>query len=502
MKALSESTRSTATPRPEETRSACPIWLFVYYLLAAFTLLTVIMTLWLSHHLMDVYRGSIEVNQEWAKRLSDYAELGQLAAMVNAPANAVFESHDVATESARMRLSLRLFHTYVTALEEDLRTHVDAVQAASLLEDLNMVRHAIDEMAGEADLVYAALQQQQAVTASQHLARMNRDYADAHTALATLREDVHLVQSALFNTQTTAAAALKKYEYMIAGVMVVLVCGAVVYGHTLAKRMEQAEELRRAKEAAEEANRAKSAFLANMSHELLTPLNHIIGFTRIVMRQSKDVLPAKQYDNLGKVLGSAERLSELINDILDLSKIEANQVEVRPVSFDLEPLVDRCLNTVKNEHLKLVKVIEANLPMLWTDQDKLKHILTNMLSNAVKFTDEGTVTVTARRQDGELVLAVADTGIGISEDVLEHIFDTFRQVDNSTTRRFGGSGLGLSISRHLARLLGGEMTVQSRVGTGSTFTVTLPLRYTATQTALSSTEPATGPEFGIERVST
>ena len=366
------------------------MWLFVYYLLAAFTLLTVIMTLWLSHHLMDVYRGSIEVNQEWAKRLSDYAELGQLAAMVNAPANAVFESHDVETESARMHMSRRLFNTYMTALEEDLRTHVDAVQAASLLEDLSMVRHAIAEMTGEAELIYAALQLRQSTTAAQHLARMNGAYADAHTALATLREDVHLVQNALFNTQTTAVAALKKYEYIIAGCIVLLVCGAVAYGHKLAKRIAQAEELRRAKEAAEEANRAKSAFLANMSHELITPFNHIIGFTRIVMRQSKDVLPKKQYDNLGKVLGSAERLSELINDILDLSKIEADQVDVQPVSFDLEPLIEACLRTVgpmvKNEHVRLVKVIQADLPMLWTDQDKLKQILTNVLSNAVKFT--------------------------------------------------------------------------------------------------------------------
>jgi len=248
------------------------------------------------------------------------------------------------------------------------------------------------------------------------------------------------------------------------------------------KRVEG--ELHKAREIAEAATQAKSEFLANMSHELRTPMNAIIGFTRLVMRRSQDVLPQRQYENLEKILISAEHLLTLINDILDLSKIEAGHMEIHPVSFQLGALVDVCLRTlepmVQSERIRLVQEIDAALPPLATDQDKVKQILMNLLSNAAKFTTEGSITITARHYDGEITIAVTDTGIGIPAEALEHIFEEFRQVDSSTTRQYGGTGLGLSISRRLAQLLGGDITVQSTFGVGSTFTVRLPLHYDAT----------------------
>jgi signal transduction histidine kinase/DNA-binding response OmpR family regulator len=253
-------------------------------------------------------------------------------------------------------------------------------------------------------------------------------------------------------------------------------------------------ELQDANRRLEEASRHKSEFLANMSHELRTPLNAIIGFTRLVQRRTQDILPEKQRENLEKILISSDHLLRLINDILDLSKIEAGRMEVRPVPVDLRQIVDACLRTVeplvKSDRLRLVQAIPSDLPVLFSDGEKLKQILINLLSNAVKFTEAGTVTVSARRDADTVSVSVSDTGIGIPEHALELIFEEFRQVDSSSTRKYGGTGLGLSISRHLARLLGGDIAVQSKAGAGSTFILTIPARFRASAAPVPSASPA------------
>jgi ammonium transporter len=243
---------------------------------------------------------------------------------------------------------------------------------------------------------------------------------------------------------------------------------------------EMAELLRRvemARDAATEAGSAKTRFLANMSHELRTPLNAIIGFTRIVSRNS-DALPPRQVDNLSKILVSAEQLLRLIDEILDLSRVEAGEIRVdldetnvaevvREVTDSLEPLVDR-------PRVQLVVESRPDLPAILTDRDKVRQILLNLLSNAIKYTDEGTIAVRAEATDGRLLVGVSDTGVGIPGDELGRIFDEFHRADAAAARRRRGTGLGLTISRRLARALGGEVTVESSLGTGSTFTLDLP----------------------------
>ena len=239
-------------------------------------------------------------------------------------------------------------------------------------------------------------------------------------------------------------------------------------------------EIEQARRAAEEANKAKSAFLANMSHELRTPLNAIIGFTRIVRRKGDGTLPVKQIENLDKVLVSAEHLLGLINTILDIAKIEAGRMELQLSDFDLPSLVDGCLATtqplVRTDSVKLLKSLPLDLPQLHSDPEKIRQVLLNLLSNAAKFTHDGSIRVGGTLYGDLIALSVQDSGIGIAEENLHKIFEEFQQADNTTTREYGGTGLGLSISRGLARLLGGDLTVASTEGKGSTFTLTIPMR--------------------------
>jgi len=226
-------------------------------------------------------------------------------------------------------------------------------------------------------------------------------------------------------------------------------------------------------------SRHKSSFLANMSHELRTPLNAIIGFTRIVMRRSQDRLEPKQYENLEKILASAHHLLSLINAVLDLAKVEAGRVEITPAEVQLIPLLEECMRTVEplvKEPVTLVEDFRGDLPTMWVDEEKLRQIVMNLLSNAAKYTAAGSIRVRAQATNGSVTLSVIDTGIGIAAHRLDLVFEEFEQADASNTREYGGTGLGLAIARRLARLIGGDIRAESILGAGSTFTLTLPIR--------------------------
>jgi CheY-like chemotaxis protein len=251
-------------------------------------------------------------------------------------------------------------------------------------------------------------------------------------------------------------------------------------------------EARQARAAAEQANAAKSAFLANMSHELRTPLNAIIGFTRIVRRKADGLLPDKQIENLDKVLTSAEHLLNLINTVLDIAKIEAGRMDVLAANFRIAALIDLCANTAQpllRPGVVFEKETDDSLNIIHTDQDKIRQIVLNLLSNAAKFTHTGKIQLSARPDGAMLRIAVSDTGIGISAEAMPRIFKEFQQADTSTTRQYGGTGLGLSISRNLARLLGGDLTVESEPGRGSTFTLVIPMQYHSRSFQAAEPEP-------------
>ena len=260
------------------------------------------------------------------------------------------------------------------------------------------------------------------------------------------------------------------------------------------QQLKENKRLKQEKNEAEAANRAKSVFLANMSHELRTPLNAIIGYSEIMLEDAQDLGYEDFIHDLNNIHTAGKHLLSIINDILDLSKIEAGKMEIHFESLNILVLIDNVLSTIqpmieKNGNT-LEVICEDNLQSIISDPNKMRQVILNLLSNAAKFTENGKISLKVKVVQNDnyltsknpglnscnnlLILSVADTGIGISQEQMENLFQPFTQADNSTTRKYGGTGLGLAISRHFCKMMGGDITVASEVNQGSIFTVTIP----------------------------
>lgn len=241
---------------------------------------------------------------------------------------------------------------------------------------------------------------------------------------------------------------------------------------------ERTAALREARERAERAAAAKSEFLANMSHEIRTPINGVAGMTDLLLDLELPG-PARQYVNT--IRTSSDALLTVLNDILDFSKIESGKLEIERVSFELRPTIEDCVDLLAaraaERRLELVVDLDAALPARVSgDPSRLRQILLNLVGNAIKFTNAGEVALMVRvAHDGLVEFAIRDTGVGIPADRFDRLFQSFSQIDASTSRQFGGTGLGLAISQRLAVIMGGAIRAESKVGVGSTFTLTLPL---------------------------
>ena len=272
-----------------------------------------------------------------------------------------------------------------------------------------------------------------------------------------------------------------------------------VGSHTdITERRLAEEALAAARDAAEAANRAKSVFLANMSHELRTPLSAVIGYSEMLEEEMEDLGEPHLIADLKKIESNARHLLSLINDVLDLSKIEANRMTSYAEDFDVAAIAKEAVSTVESlvqrKGNTLTLDLGDELGTMHSDVVKLRQCLFNLISNAAKFTENGRITLSARRENDWMVFAVADTGIGMSEEQLGRLFQRFSQADDSTTRNFGGTGLGLALTRAFCRLLGGEVLVASTLGEGTTFTIRLPV----VMPEQASDEMGAGPEEGIQ----
>jgi PAS domain S-box-containing protein len=264
--------------------------------------------------------------------------------------------------------------------------------------------------------------------------------------------------------------------------------GIVINSRDITDR-KQLEQLREAKDAAEAANRAKSAFLANMSHELRTPLNAIIGYSEMLQEDAQEAGYDTVVPDLEKIRTAGKHLLSLISEILDLSKIEAGKMDLHLETFDIRSLIEDVVTTiqplVEQGENRLELCYGHDLAMMYADVTRVRQSLLNLLSNACKFTEHGTISLTVYRESTNghdwITFAVSDTGIGMTPNQIKNLFQAFTQGDASTTRKYGGTGLGLTITQRFCQMMGGDISVESEVNQGSTFTIHLPAEVVSRQ---------------------
>ena len=471
-----------------------PKWYQLYRLLAAFQILTVIGGVSLTYRIMETFSQSVNENNEWADRLGQFGELTQLVLLVNAPGNDVFESRDPNKEASRLGATHLAFEVKLNTLRDKLESIPQGADVTDLVTDLKVIRDLTNQMVKESKRLLESFAAGKAEQAAGRMSIMNRKLSEINSAIQHGNEDIIVIQKHRFDRQAAISQALRNYEWLLATFVLLLVGAMYRHGRNIASAMqlteaererqnaillEQAEALKAAVHSAEAANVAKSRFLANMSHEIRTPMNGVLGMTDLLLRS--DLMP-KQRHFAETIYRSGTTLLAIINDILDISRIESSKFELEQHDFELrgciESSVELLAEPAHRKGLTLNLFIAPGVPeMAIGDSGRLRQILMNLIGNAIKFTEQGEVDLRVSRFESaggtvHLEFRVRDTGIGVAEEKIAGLFRPFVQADSSISRRYGGTGLGLAITQQLVQMMGGAINLTSKTGEGTTITFT------------------------------
>jgi signal transduction histidine kinase len=455
-----------------------PAWYSLYFVLAVLDVITVLISFGLNIKLTSNYAESISLNQEWAERLSNYAELAVAAGAVNAPGNDVFDSGDAVAERKRVGDALIIYNAKYEAAYREIQA-LNMPESSLLLKDFELIQEAMNGMRNEASLIFNFIEAGKALEAGKRMATMDRKFAVLNLRIASLSQRVRAIQQSIFDKQQANAKSLQQLEYFIFALVVLMVIGALFYGRYISIAMKQAEKDRR------QMDKMKSEFVSTVSHELRTPLTAIVGALGLIQNKvlGEEVLP-KTMKLIDLAQKNSQRLSLLINDLLDLEKFESGKFQFDMQVQLIRPVIDQALEACQSYCTDYGLTIACTSLDVDTrvnvDSSRLTQVLLNLLSNAIKFSPQGgVVEVFIEQREQWIRVSVRDHGQGISPEFQQRIFQKFAQGDASDTRKKGGTGLGLTISRQLMEGMGGHIDFVSVEGQGATFFIDLPVHVAA-----------------------
>jgi signal transduction histidine kinase/HPt (histidine-containing phosphotransfer) domain-containing protein/ActR/RegA family two-component response regulator len=461
-----------------------PRFRWLYFALLGVDLVIVAAVLLLGHRILDKLEERGREQQAWTADWNEFREFRARAQDVNAPVIDVFVTKDAQRARHNLHVALARFDAQTRRIQA-----VVAASHGTWPEDLlAQVEADVSDLAATAELVFDEVAAGRLASAAERMAQMDRKLTAVYDSLSAVSHHRSEYEREKVARELAEAERLSSYEWVLGALLGVLVLGTATYARTTFIHLRiHAEELRRARLAAEEAtgaaeqaNRAKSDFLANMSHEIRTPMNAIVGYSDLLLGRS--LSSAQKLAYIHTIRRNGEHLLSVIDNVLDLSKIEADRLDIELTQCCPRQVIYEVLSTMQVKAaeggISLTADFATKLPEeVSSDPTRLRQILVNLVGNALKFTRKGSVRIVAssEREDEAWILrfSVADTGVGMTEQQASTLFQPFVQADSSTTRQFGGTGLGLNISRRLARLMGGDITVQSSPGVGSTFTVSI-----------------------------
>ncbi len=465
-----------------------PRWHLIYYLLAAFDILTVSGSLYLNHQIMAIYSGSVDVNQTWAGRLARFDELRNLTIRVNAPGNDVFDSHDVEGELSKRDAALTAFDRQLVSTRQEIVVNVPPAQAKPLLTGFSAVENAMDDMVAEADLIFSYFRNDETTKAGRRMATMDRKYARVSIELNDAAAKVRAIQANHFTEQIAEAAYLRKFEFVIGGFIVLMVCFVTLYGHKIAKNIKSAEEDRMAlSNQLRQAQKMESlgTLAGGIAHEFNNMLVPMTGLTEMAMRDIPS--GSRAGGNLKKVLEVGNRAAQLVKKILSFSRVDDADYVLLDLSENIVEATKLLEMTVPATITVRVE-IDSHVGTVKADATQLQQVLINLASNSVHAMGGkvGQLTVHLSRVEIDEAhaarntdlragsygkLTVSDTGEGMDEETTARVFEPFF----TTTEVGQGTGMGLAIIHGIVTAHQGAIQVSSKVGVGTTFDIFLPI---------------------------